>query len=204
MPVEKRAGSYPRRRLKRHERREALLDLAAEIIATDGADKLTLLTLADAGGVTKPVTYSQFGNRQGLFEAIFERYDRRFFDDLEAGLKVSNGDLENLASAFADSYLTCISEHGQVYEAAIAALRCYPDHCNVGARIRLAFQKSFCGIIDRLKLPIEVPSNARVFALYGAIEELGRAFVSGQISRDDVYSELKWVFSALLRKTCNC
>lgn len=51
-------------RLQRDERQIQLLNVANSIILAEGTDALTLITLAEKAGVTKPVTYKHFGNRK--------------------------------------------------------------------------------------------------------------------------------------------
>ena len=53
-------------RLSKQARREQLLDVAVAIVRTQGADGLTLVTLAEAAGVSRPITYDHFGTRPGL------------------------------------------------------------------------------------------------------------------------------------------
>jgi len=187
-----------RRRMKREDRRDALLDLAAGIIQEKGAEALTLQTLADAAGVTKPVTYSQFGTRAGLLNALYRRYDQRFFADFEAGLAAGPRDLEAAAALFADSFLACVARHGRVHEAAIAALRAYPEHRDISVAIRAAFVEAASRSVLRLVPAEQAPSETRMIALQGAAEELGRAVLDGQVGEEEARTEMRAVFTALV------
>ncbi|MDT0267243.1 helix-turn-helix domain-containing protein [Streptomyces sp. DSM 44915] len=40
-----------------------------------GADGLTLVTLAEEAGVSRPITYDHFGTRPGLLLALYRRLD---------------------------------------------------------------------------------------------------------------------------------
>lgn len=190
----------PRKRLKREERRELLLDLAAEIVAGRGADALTLQTLAEAADLTKPVIYSQFGTREGLLLALYQRYDQRFFADLEAGISAlsATGDA---AEIFAKSYLNCVTRHGQVYEAATAALRAYAEHRNIGVQIRAAFCDTISRILTDTSSSVHALPQSRLIALFGAVEEIGRAQIDGQISDADAWGEICAVFKDLIWST---
>ncbi len=191
-------SATPRKRLKREDRRNLLLDLAADILATRGSDALTLQTLAEAAGVTKPVTYSQFGTRMGLLLALYRRCDQRLFADLEAGMAHRPPTPRDAANMFADSYIACIIRHGRVYEATIAALRSYPEHGMIGTEIRTAF----CDMLTRLLAPCfpagDMPAQARMIALFGAVEELARALLDGQISEHAARTEMRRAFEALV------
>lgn len=50
-------------RLSKPARREQLLDTAMAIVRAHGTDSLTLLSLAEAAGVSRPVVYDHFGTR---------------------------------------------------------------------------------------------------------------------------------------------
>ncbi|GAA0597889.1 TetR/AcrR family transcriptional regulator [Caenispirillum bisanense] len=61
---------------------EALLDVAEEIVTTQGAAALTIDALAKAAGITKGGVQYSFGTKQALLDAMFKRwgqsYDRQF------------------------------------------------------------------------------------------------------------------------------
>ncbi len=58
---------------RRAERRTQLLDAAVDAIRDIGPG-VTMEQLAKAGGVTKPILYRHFGDREGLIGAIAERF----------------------------------------------------------------------------------------------------------------------------------
>lgn len=64
-------------RLPRPERRRQLLDVARRVFAARGYEAASLEEIAEAAGVTRPVVYSHFGDKQSLFEAVVsEEIDR--------------------------------------------------------------------------------------------------------------------------------
>ncbi|WP_433439215.1 TetR/AcrR family transcriptional regulator [Nonomuraea sp. CA-141351] len=67
--------------------RSRLLDVAVNLLETDGADSLTMRRIAAEAGCTTTVIYTMFGNREGLAEALylegFERF-RRFLEAVPA------------------------------------------------------------------------------------------------------------------------
>lgn len=56
----------------RDERRSELLAAAIEVIRRDGPDA-TMEAMANAGGISKPILYRHFADREGLVAAITER-----------------------------------------------------------------------------------------------------------------------------------
>lgn len=62
----------PRRRLNRDERRRQLLEVAASVFAERGYHGATTAELARAAGVTEPILYQHFRNKQALFATLVE------------------------------------------------------------------------------------------------------------------------------------
>ena len=187
-----------KRRMKREERRDNLLNLACTIIEERGIEALTLITLTDAAGITKPVTYSQFKTRQGLLLALYQRCDERFFADLKRGMLVQPRDGLSIARRFTETYLLCVKQHGQVYDATIAALKSYPEHETITVSVRMAFIRMFRNLIRDAHLNIDIPSDIRLLSLYGAIEELGKSYLDEQVSAKEVEKEMIYIVKRLI------
>ena len=60
-------------RLARADRREDLLDAAAWLIVQEGVETLSMETVADRAGVSRPLVYKHFGNRGDILVAVFRR-----------------------------------------------------------------------------------------------------------------------------------
>ena len=65
------ASPNPRQRLARSDRAIQLLSVAWEIVRNEGTGALTLGYLAARAGVTKPVVYDHFQDRNGLLAALY-------------------------------------------------------------------------------------------------------------------------------------
>ncbi|WP_424535407.1 TetR/AcrR family transcriptional regulator [Sphaerisporangium viridialbum] len=63
------------------ELRGRLINVAGELLVTDGPDSLTVRRIATEAGCSTTVVYTMFGNKEGLAEALylegFERFRRR-------------------------------------------------------------------------------------------------------------------------------
>ena len=70
-------------RLWAKDRRQQLIDVTAAIIAREGVDRVRIPEVATAAGVTRPVVYKFFPNRQALLSAVLED----FTDALRDGLR---------------------------------------------------------------------------------------------------------------------
>ena len=89
----------PRTRLAREERRELLVDAAAQVF--DGRDPagVTFEEIADAAGVSRALVYNYFGDRQGLVEAVARRASERLSELVTIALASTRGLRDALSAA---------------------------------------------------------------------------------------------------------
>jgi len=78
-------GSPPAERADAARNRRLLLATAREIIATDGADKLTMDGLAERAGLGKGTVFRRFGTRAGIFAALLDDDERDFQERVLSG-----------------------------------------------------------------------------------------------------------------------
>jgi AcrR family transcriptional regulator len=64
-------------------RRPLVLDAALPLFAGDGYDAVSMQTIADAAGVSKPVLYSCFSSKEELFEELLRREERKLWHLVE-------------------------------------------------------------------------------------------------------------------------
>src|SRR5207302_4742097 len=60
----------PPMRLKAPQRREQLVEVATKLFAKHGYEATTTAAIAEAAGVTEPILYRHFKNKQEMFVAI--------------------------------------------------------------------------------------------------------------------------------------
>lgn len=120
MPI-RRVGTLPRvagrsktpsTRPSRAERRAQLLDAAVEAVRTVGAGA-SMEQLAGQAGVTKPILYRHFGDREGLVRALAERFVATLLERLDAAMETPAG--ADLLWRTVDAYLAFLEEDPQLY-----------------------------------------------------------------------------------------
>jgi AcrR family transcriptional regulator len=116
----------PAVRLTKTARREQLLDVALGIVRARGADGLTLVTLAEAAGVSRPIVYDHFGTRAGLLLALYRDLDDRHRLALEDALRDAPGTVDAIAGLISASYFACALDIPE-FAALSAALKGNPD-----------------------------------------------------------------------------
>ncbi|GGZ38293.1 TetR family transcriptional regulator [Streptomyces inusitatus] len=113
-------------RLSKPARREQLLDTAAAIVRARGADGLTLVTLAEAAGVSRPIVYDHFGTRPGLLLALHRRLDERHRAAVARALEAAATAAREVARAMSTAYFACATDMPEL-AAVSAALKGNPD-----------------------------------------------------------------------------
>jgi AcrR family transcriptional regulator len=96
----------------REERRQQLLDAAVTAIRDIGAGA-SMEQLAAEGGVTKPILYRHFGDRDGLVSAIGERYGDKLVGRIGSTLEADTP--EELLWKTVDGYLAFLEEDPELY-----------------------------------------------------------------------------------------
>ncbi|NKY31320.1 TetR/AcrR family transcriptional regulator [Nocardia gamkensis] len=109
-------------RLSQQARREQLLDTALAIVRANGADGLTLPTLAEAAGVSRPVVYDHFGTRPGLLLALYRRLDERHRAATTQALEQAPPSAAGIAGVISVAYFACATELPE-FNAVSAALK---------------------------------------------------------------------------------
>jgi AcrR family transcriptional regulator len=108
-----RAGEPRQRADRRALRRTELLEAAVEAIRAQGPGA-TMEQLANAGGVTKPILYRHFGDRDGLITAIAERFAVDLMSEIAAPLTAEATGRELLRSTI-DAYVAFIERDPDLY-----------------------------------------------------------------------------------------
>jgi AcrR family transcriptional regulator len=116
----------PPTRLSKQARREQLLDAALGIVRARGADGLTLVTLAEAAGVSRPIAYDHFGTRAGLLLALYRRLDERHRAAVAEALRTAAPTAAAIAHVMSTAYFACATDMPE-FAAVSAALKGDPE-----------------------------------------------------------------------------
>ena len=178
------AGKGLWRQTPRSERQEQMLEAAMKLFADGGYSNVAMDAIAAETGITKPLLYSYFGSKEGLYVACIER----FFVPLEQAITGVGGAhlaperwlWEGALSAFRfigahqDEWKRFVIEapaHGERATAAIEELR---DHAvaRVAEMFALAMRDS--ALTDDVRS--EIPAQVHIFV--GGVESLARWWVA--------------------------
>jgi AcrR family transcriptional regulator len=168
------------RRMTRENRRAQLVEVALGIVASDGADGLTLGRLAESAGVSKPVVYDHFESRAAVLLSLYRDFDRRQTDKLLAELAHAPVTREARVAAIARCHVECVVEHGVELAGIADALSGSPEM----AEVRRGSERDYLDLCRRAideaagRPVLDEPSAV---AFLGAADALGVAAADGAV-----------------------
>lgn len=108
------------RRLSRRDRRDVLLDAAAQLLAEHGASAVTMDSVAAVAGVSRPLLYKHFANREQLVADLV----RREVDAIDAEVSTAIAGLttvEQIVRVSAEAVVESIVRRGGVVQPLLRA-----------------------------------------------------------------------------------
>lgn len=99
--------------LRREARRRQFLDAAVEVIRAEGPGA-SMEQVAAKIGITKPVVYRYFGDRNGMYRAVAERYCGELRNKFRAAMSTTS-DLRSVVVVAVDAYLELVERDPQVH-----------------------------------------------------------------------------------------
>src|SRR5438105_7117081 len=76
-------------RLPRADRRDGLLDAAAELVAAGDVEAVSMEAVAERAGVSRPLVYKHFANRNELLAAVYQRESALLHTELTADVSAA-------------------------------------------------------------------------------------------------------------------
>ncbi|WP_371407414.1 TetR/AcrR family transcriptional regulator [Kribbella sp. NBC_00662] len=156
-------GDPERRQRARHlgpeRRRPLILDAALEVFSANGFAGTTMQSVADAAGVTKPVVYDSFANRDELLLALLAREEQHLVVSIVAALPAdpSVGTPEEHVLEGLTAFLTAVSKQPQSWRivfgaqygaAPVVAERVRAARAFLVESLRLTLLQSLPGVAD--------------------------------------------------------
>ncbi|WP_035102370.1 TetR/AcrR family transcriptional regulator [Devosia sp. LC5] len=179
-----------RTRLNRDQRRRQLLDVAKGMVGAHGADALTLVSLAETAGVSRPVVYDQFQTRSGLFIALYEEIAERQFGMLRDRLANAEPAFRSVAEAASEAYMRCYATVGPEAFAIVAALKGDEAMERFGSELLRRYIDAYAEAFrPYTRLPEEV-LTVRCTAIVGAAEALSGVMVRSEIEEPEAVATL--------------
>lgn len=188
----RRAGGSAERDDRRAERRTQLLDAAVDAIRALGPS-VTMEQLAKSGGVTKPILYRHFGDRDGLINAIAERFSADLLTSVTTPL-ATDATAQELLRSTVDSYVGFIERETNLYRFMVQHP---PERRDEASQMR--------SLVDRIAQQVAVVAGERLrqagrdsgaavpwaYGIVGLVHQAGDWWVDDQtMSRDALVTYL--------------
>lgn len=184
-----------RSRLSRDERMEQMLGVAHELFAERGYGDVTMEEIAAAVGVTKPLLYNYFGNKERLYIACMERAGESLTRTVAEAIAGTDSPGDALASSVR-AFFTFLDSDRAAW--AVLFDETLPNSGEVADRV-VSYRDQIIGLVSEsllAQLPDERRRRARIeiealsAALLGAAEELARWWLRTEAIPADEAAEL--------------
>ncbi len=96
--------------MPRERREQLILDVAGQVFARAGYESASMDEIAEQAGVSKPMLYTYFGSKEGLYLAYIERAGRELLERLIAA-RDSNPSPASILRARITEFLAFVEEH---------------------------------------------------------------------------------------------
>jgi AcrR family transcriptional regulator len=103
-------------RLSRSERRDALLDAAALLVAAGDVEAVSMEAVAEQAGVSRPLVYKHFANRYELLSALYRREAAHLHAEMSAEVTAADT-LEEMVRAFVRGSLRAQADRAATFAA---------------------------------------------------------------------------------------
>lgn len=183
-----------RPRLRREDRREQILDAAANLLVAQGAAGVTMERLAEWAGVSKALPYSHFENSDAVLVALYERVVGELGRRILTALETADPETDRVA-LLVEVYLDAVRDIGPILGAVTAPGSRPSELADDDQRLGVRF------LGDLLTTHFDVVAKqARVAApiLLSAATGAVSAWREGDGSRQDVEAITVAVFRAAL------
>ena len=104
----RRAGT---RGMPRERREQLILDVAGQVFARAGYESASMDEIADRAGVSKPMLYTYFGSKEGLYLAYIERAGSELVERL-VNARAADRSPASMLRARITEFLSFVEEHG--------------------------------------------------------------------------------------------
>lgn len=196
-PVPKAKRSY----LRSEERRAQLLEAAGRIAGSEGVDRLTIVGLAKAAGVSRQLVYDHFSDLRGLVGAVladrFTLIDDAIYESISApGAFDSENHAVEVALGAARGFLELSREDRHLLRSVLTTTDAPAHELNALAlALRERSIKRWRPVLGGEREP---SSRARAWALANALDGLADLVATGDLGIDAALAEFEFLLRATL------
>jgi len=187
------SDSDPRKsvgRLWADDRKQQILRVAARLLSERGVDGLRIPDVAAAAGVTRPVVYRHFPNRQAILMDLLESAGDSFVARLEAAAAIGLDDLPNLMRALLESLCNEIEDQGPGMWLLLNSTGPDPDVEAVAQAVRERMVAPWYARVAAVTRTNDKEAIAITAMLYGMIPSAVTLWQSGALTKQEAVEHL--------------
>ena len=178
------------------ERREALiLEVAGAVFAREGYHPASMDEIAELAGVSKPMVYSYFGSKEGLYLAYIDRAGRELLERIETAAAPGAPPAAALKARITE-FLAFVEEHRDGWRVLFGEFASSRPFAERVAEIRARIANAIRRMLEDAGLPFGPPApDAIAHALVGAGESLANWWLEHpDVRREEVAG---WYFEVV-------
>lgn len=182
--------------MPRERREQLILDVAGQVFARAGYESAPMDEIADRAGVSKPMLYTYFGSKEGLYLAYIERSGGELLERLVGAAPPEDHSTAGLKARISE-FLAFVEEHGDGWKVLFRELASTRPFAERVAGLRERIAEAIRRMIEASGLEHPPPeSDAFAHAIVGAGESLANWWLDHpEIPRDQVAG---WYLSVVL------
>ncbi|PPF78488.1 TetR/AcrR family transcriptional regulator [Pseudoclavibacter sp. Z016] len=193
-----------KRRLPWDARHQDLLEKALAIVRQDGVDALTLGTLAQHGGVSKPVVYDHFESRSSLLTALYRWIDAERKRAFQEGMAQDSLAHEPTIDALSETYIRCATDASSEFFAVGAAMTGNEERASIYRELEETGVQMFEAILRPHVVMPDPELHLLCIALVGAGESLSASTLKGAITEAEAIATYSQLIGLATRKDSGC
>ena len=186
-------------RLAPADRRRQLLHVTSKIIATDGIENVRIPYVATAAGVTRPVVYKFFPNRQALIKGVLDDFRSELESRLPSEVDLS-ADLKELVQVFVNAACDTIEARGAGGWLLFASASPDQEIAEISTEMRGLFLEPWLTGITNLTGASGAEGKALAEMLVAAGGALMQVWIDEELSREQVAQLLVRSIMAILNE----
>ena len=169
-------GSTPTERMSGQQRRDQLLELAAEEFARAGLHGTSTDTLARRAGITQTYVFRLFGSKKALFLQVVERAFSRLIDGMDQARQQRTG--RDAVAAMGQFYDSALADRTALLVQLQAFAACGDPEVREAVREHMS---RMWAAAERSGLP---PVAVKTFIAYGMLLNTSAALESSEVDED--------------------
>jgi AcrR family transcriptional regulator len=184
--------------MPRERREQLILDVAGQVFARAGYESAPMDEIADRAGVSKPMLYTYFGSKEGLYLAYIERAGGELVERL-IGAQPTDGSPASVLRARITEFLSFVEEHRDGWQVLFRELGSTRPFAERVAKLRERIARAIRRMVEDGVASCSgyppMAADAIAHALVGAGESLANWWLDHpEVSREQVAA---WYFGVV-------